>query len=119
MPRRFIVGAGAGGIGLGSCTGVVGGVDDQLFEKRAAPANLRYTYEIAVTPAGLYRVSGTSGWPCRTTTVGELKSATNGYVVDKVEGFTIDKNDDVLRDLNAVCDTIIAYVRDESLQPWR
>ena len=28
-------------------------------------------------------------------------------------------NDDVLRDLNAVCDTIIAYVRDESLQPWR
>ncbi|TIP78013.1 MAG: hypothetical protein E5X63_38715 [Mesorhizobium sp.] len=95
MPRRFIVGAGAGGIGLGSCTGVVGGVDDQLFEKRAAPANLRYTYEIAVTPAGLYRVSGTSGWPCRTTTVGELKSATNGYVVDKVEGFTIDKNGDI------------------------
>ncbi|MER8576935.1 endonuclease domain-containing protein [Mesorhizobium sp. M1338] len=28
-------------------------------------------------------------------------------------------NDDVLRDLNAVCDTIIAYVRDTSLQPWR
>jgi len=28
-------------------------------------------------------------------------------------------NDDVLKDLNAVCDTIIAYVRDESLQPWR
>lgn len=28
-------------------------------------------------------------------------------------------NDDVLRDMNAVCDTIIAYVRDTSLQPWR
>lgn len=28
-------------------------------------------------------------------------------------------NDDVLKDLNAVCDTIIAYVRDRSLQPWR
>ncbi|MER8752119.1 endonuclease domain-containing protein [Mesorhizobium sp. M1050] len=28
-------------------------------------------------------------------------------------------NDDVLKDLNAVCDTIIAYVRDMSLQPWR
>ena len=28
-------------------------------------------------------------------------------------------NDDVLRDLNGVCDTIIAYVRDTSLQPWR
>ena len=28
-------------------------------------------------------------------------------------------NDDVLRDLNSVCDTIIAYARDESLQPWR
>ncbi|PTE07444.1 endonuclease domain-containing protein [Mesorhizobium helmanticense] len=28
-------------------------------------------------------------------------------------------NDDVLKDLNAVCDTIIAYVRDVGLQPWR
>jgi len=28
-------------------------------------------------------------------------------------------NDDVLKDLNGVCDTIIAYVRDQSLQPWR
>jgi very-short-patch-repair endonuclease len=28
-------------------------------------------------------------------------------------------NDDVLRDLNSVCDTIIAYVRDADLQPWR
>ena len=28
-------------------------------------------------------------------------------------------NDDVLKDLNAVCDTIIAYVRDTNLQPWR
>ena len=28
-------------------------------------------------------------------------------------------NDDVLREMNSVCDTIIAYVRDASLQPWR
>ena len=28
-------------------------------------------------------------------------------------------NDDVLKDLDAVCDTIIAYARDGSLQPWR
>ena len=28
-------------------------------------------------------------------------------------------NDDVLRELNAVCDTIIAYMRDPTLQPWR
>ncbi|MBZ9702144.1 MULTISPECIES: endonuclease domain-containing protein [unclassified Mesorhizobium] len=28
-------------------------------------------------------------------------------------------NDDVLKEMNAVCDTIIAYVRDRSLQPWR
>jgi hypothetical protein len=27
--------------------------------------------------------------------VGDLKSATNGYVIDKVEGFTIDKNGDI------------------------
>jgi very-short-patch-repair endonuclease len=28
-------------------------------------------------------------------------------------------NDEVLRELDAVCDTIIAYVRDANLQPWR
>jgi very-short-patch-repair endonuclease len=28
-------------------------------------------------------------------------------------------NDEALRELDAVCDTIIAYVRDESLKPWR
>ncbi|MEI9429106.1 endonuclease domain-containing protein [Mesorhizobium sp. Cs1299R1N3] len=39
----------------------------------------------------------------------------------KARGFRILRfwNDDVLRDMNAVCDTIIAYVRDTSLQPWR
>ncbi|OHV90197.1 endonuclease domain-containing protein [Mesorhizobium sp. ORS 3428] len=39
----------------------------------------------------------------------------------KARGFRVLRfwNDDVLRDLNAVCDTIIAYVRDENLQPWR
>ena len=28
-------------------------------------------------------------------------------------------NDEVLQEMNTVCDTIIAYVRDRSLQPWR
>ncbi|NUS22467.1 MAG: endonuclease domain-containing protein [Mesorhizobium sp.] len=28
-------------------------------------------------------------------------------------------NDDVLKDLDGVCDTIIAYVKDTGLQPWR
>ncbi|RUU15848.1 endonuclease domain-containing protein [Mesorhizobium sp. M6A.T.Ca.TU.002.02.2.1] len=39
----------------------------------------------------------------------------------KARGFRVLRfwNDDVLWDLNAVCDTIMAYVRDESLQPWR
>ncbi|MFD2053901.1 endonuclease domain-containing protein [Mesorhizobium calcicola] len=39
----------------------------------------------------------------------------------KARGFRILRfwNDDVLKDLNAVCNTIIAYVRDTSLQPWR
>jgi hypothetical protein len=27
--------------------------------------------------------------------VGNLKSATNGYIIDKVEGFTIDRNGDI------------------------
>ncbi|AZO10421.1 MULTISPECIES: endonuclease domain-containing protein [unclassified Mesorhizobium] len=39
----------------------------------------------------------------------------------KARGFRVLRfwNDDVLKDLEAVCDTIIAYVRDVSLQPWR
>ncbi|WP_442578231.1 endonuclease domain-containing protein [Mesorhizobium sp. ASY16-5R] len=28
-------------------------------------------------------------------------------------------NDDVLRELDSTCDTIIAFARDTSLQPWR
>ena len=39
----------------------------------------------------------------------------------KARGFRVLRfwNDDVLRDMNSVCDTIIAYVRDKDLQPWR
>ncbi|RWE19567.1 MAG: endonuclease domain-containing protein [Mesorhizobium sp.] len=39
----------------------------------------------------------------------------------KARGFRVLRfwNDDVLKGLEAVCDTIIAYVRDVSLQPWR
>ncbi|TGR80188.1 endonuclease domain-containing protein [Mesorhizobium sp. M2D.F.Ca.ET.223.01.1.1] len=39
----------------------------------------------------------------------------------KARGFRVLRfwNDDVLKELDAVCDTIIAYVRDGSLQPWR
>ncbi len=39
--------------------------------------------------------------------IGDLKSATNGYVVDKVEGFTIDKNGDafVVTDNDGVDDS--------------
>ncbi|AZO60371.1 endonuclease domain-containing protein [Mesorhizobium sp. M1A.F.Ca.IN.022.07.1.1] len=39
----------------------------------------------------------------------------------KARGFRVLRfwNDDVLKELDAVCDTIIAYVRDEDLQPWR
>ena len=39
----------------------------------------------------------------------------------KARGFRILRfwNDEVLRERDSVCDTIIAYVRDMSLQPWR
>jgi very-short-patch-repair endonuclease len=39
----------------------------------------------------------------------------------KARGFRVLRlwNDDVLLDMNSVCDTIIAYVRDQDLQPWR
>ena len=39
----------------------------------------------------------------------------------KRRGFRILRfwNDDVLRELDSVCDTIMAYVADPSLKPWR
>ncbi|WP_176477151.1 endonuclease domain-containing protein [Mesorhizobium sp. WSM4313] len=39
----------------------------------------------------------------------------------KARGFRVLRfwNGDVLKELDAVCDTIIAYVKDKSLQPWR
>jgi very-short-patch-repair endonuclease len=39
----------------------------------------------------------------------------------KAHGFRVLRfwNDEVMRELDSVCDTIIAYVRDPSLQPWR
>ena len=39
----------------------------------------------------------------------------------KARGFRILRfwNDEVIRELNAVCDTIIAFVRDPKAQPWR
>ncbi|MBE7183708.1 MAG: endonuclease domain-containing protein [Methylobacterium mesophilicum] len=39
----------------------------------------------------------------------------------KARGFRVLRfwNDDVLRDLNGVCDTIIGYCRDTTLEPWR
>ncbi|TIP32454.1 MAG: DUF559 domain-containing protein, partial [Mesorhizobium sp.] len=39
----------------------------------------------------------------------------------KARGFRVLRfwNDEVLKELDAVCDTIIAYVRGQSLQPWR
>ena len=42
-------------------------------------------------------------------------------VVLKAHGFRVLRfwNDEVLRELNSVCDTIIAFVRDKNLEPWR
>ena len=39
----------------------------------------------------------------------------------KSRGFRVLRfwNDEVLREMNSVCDTILAYVRDRDLQPWR
>ena len=39
----------------------------------------------------------------------------------KARGFRVLRfwNEDVLREMSSVCDTIIAYVRDRGLEPWR
>ena len=39
----------------------------------------------------------------------------------KARGFRVLRfwNDEVLKDMDGVCDTIIAYVKDTGLQPWR
>ena len=48
----------------------------------------------------------------------ELRYALFGF---RDDGFRVLRfwNDDVLRELDAVCDTIIADVRDVNLKPWR
>jgi very-short-patch-repair endonuclease len=45
----------------------------------------------------------------------ERADALNGH------GFRVLRfwNDEVMRELDSVCDTIIAFVQDQSLQPWR
>jgi very-short-patch-repair endonuclease len=39
----------------------------------------------------------------------------------QAQGFRVLRlwNDEVMRELDSVCDTIIAFARDRSLQPWR
>ena len=39
----------------------------------------------------------------------------------RAQGFRVLRfwNDDVLKDINSVCDTVIAYARDVALHPWR
>ncbi|MBD0416254.1 endonuclease domain-containing protein [Oryzicola mucosus] len=39
----------------------------------------------------------------------------------QAQGFRVLRfwNDEVLREMNSVCDTIIAFIRDRTLQPWR
>ena len=39
----------------------------------------------------------------------------------KAHGFRVLRfwNDEAMRELDSVCDTIVAFVRDRSLQPWR
>ncbi|MDI6027100.1 DUF559 domain-containing protein [Corticibacterium sp. UT-5YL-CI-8] len=39
----------------------------------------------------------------------------------QAQGFRVLRfwNDEVLREMNSVCDTILAFVRDRNLQPWR
>lgn len=51
----------------------------------------------------------------------ESESDRNRDAELKARGFRVLRfwNDDVLKDMNAVCDTIIAYVQDTSLLPWR
>lgn len=39
----------------------------------------------------------------------------------RAQGFRVLRfwNDEVLREMNAVCDTVIAFARDKTLEPWR
>ena len=86
---------------------------DQIKFRRQVPVG-KYVADFACLEAGLIvEIDGSQH--------AESDSDRVRGVELKARGFRVLRfwNDDVLKDLNAVCDTIIAYVRDVNLQPWR
>ena len=86
---------------------------DQIKFRRQVPVG-KYVADFACLEAGLIvEIDGSQH--------AESDSDRVRGVELKARGFRVLRfwNDDVLKDVNAVCDTIIAYVRDVNLQPWR
>ena len=86
---------------------------DQIKFRRQVPVG-KYAADFACLEAGLIvEIDGSQH--------AESDSDRVRGVELKARGFRVLRfwNDDVLKDVNAVCDTIIAYVRDVNLQPWR
>ncbi|MEO5757691.1 MAG: endonuclease domain-containing protein [Mesorhizobium sp.] len=86
---------------------------DRIKFRRQVPMG-RFIADFACLEAGLIiEIDGTQNADSDSDRVRKAELEARGFRVLRFW------NDDVLKDLNAVCDTIIAYVRNPSLQPWR
>jgi len=86
---------------------------DRIKFRRQAPIG-KYIADFVCLEAGLIvEIDGSQHAESDTDRIRKAELGAKGFRVLRFW------NDDVLKDINAVCDTIIAYVRDTSLQPWR
>jgi very-short-patch-repair endonuclease len=86
---------------------------DRIKFRRQAPIG-KYIADFVCPEAGLIiEIDGSQHAESDTDRIRKAELEAKGFRVLRFW------NDDVLKDIDAVCDTIIAYVRDTSLQPWR
>ncbi len=86
---------------------------DGLKFRRQMPVGI-YVADFLCADAGLIvELDGSQHAESERDRVRDAKLAGRGFRVLRFW------NDDVLRDIDSVCDTIIGYARDPSLQPWR
>lgn len=86
---------------------------DGLKFRRQVPVGV-YVADFLCAEAGLIvELDGSQHADCARDKVRDAELARRGFRVLRFW------NDDVLRSMDSVCDTIIAYARDRSLQPWR
>ncbi len=86
---------------------------DRIKFRRQAPIGPYVADFVCLEAKLIVEIDGSQHAQSERDRVRDAELATRGFRVLRFW------NDDVLKDIDRVCDTIIAYVRDLSLQPWR